>query len=950
MAIINGTANGETITGTADADVIDAGAGKDFIRSGSGNDIVYGGLGNDWMNGEAGDDQLYGNEGDDTLTGDAGNDTLYGGDGKDGFFGGGGDDTIYGEAGDDNMFGDGGNDRMFGGDGNDSLSGSTGNDTLNGGAGVNTISGGSGFDTVVIDIASGSLTSAMRADFATLKAWMADQLASAGSTAALSAQTQGAALTLSTLGLTLSTFEAVKIFVDGVETPIDSLINTAPVTDAQVAIATDEDTPVSGQVVATDAEGDALGYTVTQGPGNGTLTLNAATGQYTYTPGTNFNGADTFKVTVTDPMGASSVQTVSVGVAAVNDAPVADAAASITTQEDTPVTGQVVASDVDGDTLGYGVAQGPVNGALTLNATTGQYTYTPGANFNGADSFQVTVVDGKGGSAVQTVSVGVTAVNDAPAAAATASINGDEDTVIAGQVVASDVDGDTLAFIANDGAHGKVTIDDATGAYTYTADANFSGADSFEVKVTDASGASAIQTVNVSVGAVADAPSLAVKDQTVALSGGVLFGTRSGETLVGGAGATHILGGAGNDTISANGQTITTALDIASALKDLDGSEQLSIVVGGIPAGGTLSAGQANGNGTWSLTSGDLAGLKLTASSASDITLTITATATEATGQAAAVSADLHITFDRTQSQSLIEGGSGSDAIAGGNDNDVIYGSSKPGGKPSLPGIASEKDNDVIHGGDGNDTIYGQNGNDQIWGDNGNDTLSGGKGNDTLYGGDGNDNINGNSGNDTLFDGAGNDTVSGDSGSDVLFAGEGDDFYNGGNGTDTLDFSGASAGLNVDISKKTAAGMGNDTFSAVEKFLGSAFNDSFKGSSNADTIDGGAGNDWLRGLGGTDQLTGGAGSDTFFWEKTDVGASLGVDRVKDFAVGDVLDFKKLVSVGSKPLSDFVKVTDGAAGSTIAAKIGGTFVNVAVLEGVHGKTASDFLHDGQLLVG
>ncbi len=858
MAIINGTAGNDTITGTADADVIDAGAGKDFIRSGSGNDIVYGGLGNDWMNGETGDDQLYGNEGDDTLTGDTGNDTLYGGDGKDGFFGGGGDDTIFGEAGDDNMFGDGGNDRMFGGDGNDSLSGSTGNDTLNGGAGVNTISGGSGFDTVVIDIASGSLTAAMRADFATLKAWMADQLAAAGSTAALSAQTQGAALTLSTLGLTLSTFEAVKIFVDSVETPIDSLINTAPVTDAQVAIATDEDTPVSGQVVATDADGDTLGYAVTQGPVNGTLTLNAATGGYTYTPGTNFNGADSFKVTVTDPMGASSVQTVSVGVAAVNDAPVADTTASINGDEDTVVSGQVVATDVDGDTLGYSVQNGPANGTLTL--------------------------------------------------------------------------------------------DGATGTYTYAAAANFSGNDSFSVAVTDTQGASVLQQVSVTVGAVADAPVVNVADKTVVLSGGVMLGTRNGETLNGGAGATHILGGAGSDTIKAVSETITTALDLSAALTDLDGSESLSITIGGIPAGGTLSAGQANSNGTWTLTGAQLAGLTLTASSANDITLAVSATASEAAGGSATATKDLHITFDRSSAQSVVEGGSGGDTLTGSAASDVIYGHSKPNGSPALSSIASEKDHDVIRGGDGNDTIYGQNGNDQIWGDNGNDTLSGGKGNDVLYGGDGNDKLNGNSGADTIYDGAGNDTVSGDSGSDVMFAGEGDDFYNGGSGSDTLDFSAASGGVTVDISKKTATGMGNDTFSAVEKFLGSAFNDTFKGSSAADTINGGAGNDWLRGLGGTDQLTGGGGSDTFFWEKTDVGASLGVDRVKDFAVGDVLDFKKLVSVGSKPLSDFVKVTDGAAGSTIAAKIGGTFVNVAVLEGVHGKTASDLLHDGQLLVG
>ena len=340
---INGTAGNDVITGTTADDVIDGGAGNDRINGGAGNDFVYGGLGND------------------TLTGDAGNDTLYGGDGNDGMYGGGNDDTMYGDNGDDVMFGDGANDIMFGGAGNDSLTGGTGNDTLNGGAGVNTLTGGQGFDTIVIELAASAITSAVRSDLASLKAWMADQLASAGSTTALSAQTTGSSLQLPALGLTLNTFEAVKIFVDGTEKSIDSLINSAPKALSNVALTTDEDTPVSGQVTATDGEGDTLAYSMAQGPAHGTLTLNATTGGYTYNPGANFNGSDTFQIKVADPMGAFTTQTITVGVTPVNDAPVTNASASITTQEDTPVSGQVVASDVDGNTLGYTVHRRDAN-------------------------------------------------------------------------------------------------------------------------------------------------------------------------------------------------------------------------------------------------------------------------------------------------------------------------------------------------------------------------------------------------------------------------------------------------------------------------------------------------------------------------------------------------------------------------------------------------------------
>ncbi|WP_396932306.1 Ig-like domain-containing protein [Mycolicibacterium sp.] len=60
---------------------------------------------------------------------------------------------------------------------------------------------------------------------------------------------------------------------------------------------------VTGNIGATDIEGDALKYTVTQGPKYGTLTIDQATGNFTYTPDDiNYNAAqtDSFTISVTD--------------------------------------------------------------------------------------------------------------------------------------------------------------------------------------------------------------------------------------------------------------------------------------------------------------------------------------------------------------------------------------------------------------------------------------------------------------------------------------------------------------------------------------------------------------------------------------------------------------------------------------------------------------------------
>ncbi|RYF78764.1 MAG: tandem-95 repeat protein, partial [Comamonadaceae bacterium] len=194
--------------------------------------------------------------------------------------------------------------------------------------------------------------------------------------------------------------------------------NVTPVNDAPAGTAapatTNEDQAVSGTVVGFDVDGDTLSYAVTTGAANGIVTINAATGGYTYTPAANFNGSDTFTVTISDGKGGTVQVPVNVTISAVNDVPTGTAA-PVSTQEDQAVSGTVVGSDVDGDTLSYSVTTPATSGTVTIAPATGAYTYTPAANFSGSDTFTVTISDGKGGTVQVPVSVTVNAVNDAPA-------------------------------------------------------------------------------------------------------------------------------------------------------------------------------------------------------------------------------------------------------------------------------------------------------------------------------------------------------------------------------------------------------------------------------------------------------------------------------------------------------------------------------------------------------
>ena len=113
-----------------------------------------------------------------------------------------------------------------------------------------------------------------------------------------------------------------------------------------------EDTPISGTLVATDVDSPTLTYALGTQAANGTVVVNAD-GSYTYTPNAELQRHRQLHLhgeRRRRPI--SNIATVTLTIAAVNDAPVAqDGSASGT--EDTPISGTLVATDVDSPTLTY---------------------------------------------------------------------------------------------------------------------------------------------------------------------------------------------------------------------------------------------------------------------------------------------------------------------------------------------------------------------------------------------------------------------------------------------------------------------------------------------------------------------------------------------------------------------------------------------------------------------
>jgi VCBS repeat-containing protein len=220
-----------------------------------------------------------------------------------------------------------------------------------------------------------------------------------------------------------------------------------------------------------------------------------------------------------------------VTITAVNDPPAAGGD-SYSTAEDTTLTIEapgVLTNDGDPDTttstLTAALVAGPEHGTVTLNPD-GSFTYTPAANFYGADSFtyKATAAYGAGEPAVvdsnvATVTITVNAVNDAPLAANDAYATAEDTplTVAAPGVLGNDADIDSApaAVVVAGPANGTLALN-ADGSFTYTPAPNFYGADAFTYKASDGTLDSVPATVAITVTPVSDAPSISdIADRTI---------------------------------------------------------------------------------------------------------------------------------------------------------------------------------------------------------------------------------------------------------------------------------------------------------------------------------------------------------------------------------------------------------------------------------------------------
>ncbi len=170
--------------------------------------------------------------------------------------------------------------------------------------------------------------------------------------------------------------------------------------------ATDANTPVTIAVLANDSDPDGHALTVANvgQAAHGTAAVNPD-GSVRYTPEPAYTGADSFTYTIADGHGGTAQAAVALTVR--NRPPVAGAdSAVIDAYASTQVSVLANDNDPDGHALAIVAVTQPAHGtAAILDSQVVSYTPTPG--FMGTDSFDYTVADGRGGTAVGTVAITV---------------------------------------------------------------------------------------------------------------------------------------------------------------------------------------------------------------------------------------------------------------------------------------------------------------------------------------------------------------------------------------------------------------------------------------------------------------------------------------------------------------------------------------------------------------
>lgn len=284
------------------------------------------------------------------------------------------------------------------------------------------------------------------------------------------------------------TYQTLNLLVEEAGDNRDPIITSAPRTTTRLG------SPYTYEVQAKDADGERLSYTLQSAPTG----MGIENGVISWTPTPGQFGLHNVVVQVNDGQGGTDTQSFSINVThrADNYAPLITSTPNPLTNLEREYQYNLAGTDPDGDAIVWNLNAAPEG--MMIDATTGRLRWQPRANQIGQHEVSVRLLDSLGSFVEQTFTLQVNGTNLAPSiysSPITTAVQGQPYTYT---IVADDPEGDALSFALNNKPAGMMI--DAAGTIRWTPQANQLGAQSVEVLVTDAQGATSTQSFTIQVG------------------------------------------------------------------------------------------------------------------------------------------------------------------------------------------------------------------------------------------------------------------------------------------------------------------------------------------------------------------------------------------------------------------------------------------------------------------
>ena len=292
---------------------------------------------------------------------------------------------------------------------------------------------------------------------------------------------------------------------------INNLNDNEPALAASATFSADENQTAIGSIVATDADGDTLTYSIT-----GTELTLSTSGVLSFTSAPDYEETTSYTATVSVTDGLTSKdQSITVNVNNLNDnAPVFTSESSFTRVEGCIGTadcwdlGTVTATDADGNPMKFSVVtpNPPVTGyELEINETSGKLSLVFTADYETKNSYTGTVTvtdsadDGSQGTD-QEITVSITDIDDEPPVfTSSATFGVDENQTDIGTVTATDADNLDTSTTTNFTVSGNEIAVDSNGLLTFNSAPDYETKSSYTTTITASDGAGNSSTQNVTV-------------------------------------------------------------------------------------------------------------------------------------------------------------------------------------------------------------------------------------------------------------------------------------------------------------------------------------------------------------------------------------------------------------------------------------------------------------------